>query len=277
VASVIRRIDLITLLHFNCPKLLHPTMRDFTLSAYRALIVSLQQARYQFQTFSGYLKSPASRSIMLRHDVDDRKLHSLEFARIQHQHGIVGTYYFRVVPESFDEGVIREIHSMGHEIGYHYEDMDFAGGNPEKAVLLFEQHLEKLRRVAPVSTICMHGSPKSKYDNKDVWKHYNYKNYNIIGEPYFDIDFTKVFYVTDTGRMWDGHKVSVRDKVTNHFNLSFHTTFEIIDCINKGQFPDKAMFNFHPQRWTDDKFLWIKEKNTQEIKNLAKYLLIKMR
>lgn len=252
-------------------------MRDFTLLAYQQLLDSLQQAGYQFQTFAEFIQKPAARSIMLRHDVDDRKLHSLEFARIQHKRGIVGTYYFRMVPESFDEAVIREIHDMGHEIGYHYEDMDFAGGDPHQAIILFEKHIEKLRKVAPVSTICMHGSPKSKYDNKDVWKHYNYRNYNIIGEPYFDIDFTKIFYLTDTGRMWDGHKVSVRDKVSNHFGLSFHTTFQIIDSIRNSELPDKVMFNFHPQRWTDDSVLWLKERNTQRVKNLAKYLLIKMR
>ncbi len=253
-------------------------MRDFTLSAYHVLLDSLQQANYQFQTFTDFLKKPAERTVMLRHDVDDRKLHSLEFAKIQHARGIVGTYYFRMVPESFDEGVIREIHSMGHEIGYHYEDMDFANGNPHEAVKLFEKHLEKLRRVAPVTTICMHGSPKSKYDNKDVWKHYDYKKYGIIGEPYFDIDFKKVFYLTDTGRMWDGHKVSVRDKVNahGHFNLSFHTTFEIAKTAQKG-LPDKIMFNFHPQRWTDDPALWLKEKNTQRLKNMVKYMLIKIR
>lgn len=252
-------------------------MRDFTLLAYNKLLDSLQQAEYQFQTFAGFLQAPARRSILLRHDVDDRKLHSLEFARIQHRRGIVGTYYFRMVPESFDEGVIREIYDMGHEIGYHYEDMDFAGGDPHRAIKLFEQHIEKLRKVAPVSTICMHGSPKSKYDNKDVWKQYNYRDYGITGEPYFDIDFTQMFYLTDTGRMWDGHKVSVRDKVDNHFGLSFHTTFEIIDNIYNGKFPDRVMFNFHPQRWTDDSLLWVKEKNTQQIKNLAKYLLIRVR
>jgi hypothetical protein len=34
------------------------------------------------------------KSIILRHDVDARKGHSLQFARIQHELGIVGTYYF---------------------------------------------------------------------------------------------------------------------------------------------------------------------------------------
>jgi hypothetical protein len=39
----------------------------------------------------------------------------------------------------------------------------------------------------------MHGSPRSKYDNKDVWKKYDYKKYEIKIEPYFDIDFNQMF------------------------------------------------------------------------------------
>lgn len=252
-------------------------MLDFSVNIYRTLLDALKGDGYQFQTFADFLTAPSKKAVMLRHDVDDRKLHSLEFARIQHEKGIVGTYYFRMVPESFDEAVIKDIYSMGHEIGYHYEDMDFANGDPDRAVQFFEKHLEKLRKVVPVSTICMHGSPRSKYDNKDVWKYYNYKNYDIIGEPYFDLNFQDVFYLTDTGRRWDGHKVSVRDKVEDCFGLSFHATAEIIDTIKKGNFPDKVMFNFHPQRWTDDYTLWLKEKYTQSLKNVVKYWLIKLR
>ncbi len=252
-------------------------MRDFTIDIYRELLQALKDQQYTFQTFSQYLQQPAERVIMLRHDVDDRKLHSLEFARLQHSMGIVGTYYFRMVPESFDEMVIKEIEELGHEIGYHYEDMDFAKGNPEKAIEFFDAHLGKLREVAQVSTICMHGSPRSKYDNKDVWDHYDYRSYEIIGEPYFDIDFEKVFYLTDTGRRWDGHKVSVRDKVNQHFKHSFHATQEIISAIKSGTLPDKVMMNFHPQRWTNDNSLWVREKYIQKIKNMIKYILILVR
>ena len=252
-------------------------MRDFTVDIYKELLKALKAAGYTFQTFSQYLQLPADRSIMLRHDVDDRKLHSLEFARIQHSMGIVGTYYFRMVPESFDERVIREIEELGHEIGYHYEDMDFAKGNPEKAIELFDQHLGKLRSVAEVSTICMHGSPRSKYDNKDVWKFYDYKTYEIIGEPYFDLDFEEVFYLTDTGRRWDGHKVSVRDKVNHSFDLNFRNTKEIIQAFEGGKMPDKIMFNFHPQRWTNNYKLWVREKYIQKIKNMIKYFVILLR
>ena len=252
-------------------------MKDFTFSVYKSLLSALKDRGYRFQTFRQYLDDAGERVILLRHDVDDRKEHSLEFARIQYRMGLVGTYYFRVVPESFDEKVIREIADMGHEVGYHYEDMDFAGGDPHQAVRYFEKHLDKLRNIVPVTTICMHGSPRSKYDNKDVWKYYDYRDFGIVGEPYFDLDFREIFYLTDTGRRWDGYTVSVRDKVRNHFDRSFKTTPEIIGSIREGNFPEKVMLNFHPQRWTDQPALWLKEKYSQQAKNMVKYWLIKFR
>lgn len=250
-------------------------MRDFTISAYRALLSALQQGAYQFQTFRQFLDQPASRVAILRHDVDDRKQNALLFARIQSEAGISGTYYFRIVPRSFDPHIIREVYAMGHEVGYHYEDMDFARGNPRLAIRLFEENLRAFRKVVPVYTICMHGSPWSKYDNRNLWKYYDYRDYGIVGEPYFDLDFSSVFYLTDTGRRWDGQQVSVRDKTENHFDLSFHATSEIISRLQRDEFPDKAMFNFHPQRWTDQPLLWLRENFTQRIKNMGKYWWIK--
>jgi hypothetical protein len=252
-------------------------MRDFTLTAYRSLLDSLQETGMLFQPFEEFLRNPFPNAVILRHDVDDRKLHSLEFARIQHERSIRGTYFFRMVPQSFDVNLIREIYEMGHEIGYHYEDMDFARGDPRQAIQFFGKHLEKLRKIAPVTTICMHGSPRSKYDNKDVWKHYNYRDYGICGEPYFDLDFKKVFYLTDTGRRWDGHKVSIRDKVPDYFGVTFHSTNEIIHHLKSDSFPKQVMFTFHPQRWTDNRSLWLKAKYFQALKNWVKYHLIKLR
>ena len=61
----------------------------------------------------------------------------------------------------------------------------------------------------------MHGSPLSKFDNRKLWEKYDYKEYGIIGEPYFDVDFSGVLYFTDTVRRWDGFDFSVRDKVSS--------------------------------------------------------------
>lgn len=248
---------------------------DFTYKIYKQLLNVLVKKGYEFQTFRDFIQAPKSKVILLRHDVDDRKLHSLAFAKIQHELNIKGTYYFRMVPESFDPIVIKQIEDMGHEIGYHYEDMDFANGDKDKALEYFEKHLKALREVAKIDTLCMHGSPKSKYDNKDIWQKYDYKSYDLIAEPYFDVDFNQIAYYTDTGRMWDGYKVSVRDKVNSKTNFPvFHSTSQIIKGIEKDIFPQQVMFNFHPQRWTDDKALWYKEALIQQLKNAVKRIIV---
>ena len=249
---------------------------DFTRKKYDELLQALISAGYNFQTFEEFIKSPKERSVVLRHDVDLLPYNSLKFAEIQARKGVKGVYYFRAVPKSWDEEVIGKIANLGHEIGYHYECLTTCNGDLKKGVADFEKNLSNLRKLVPVSTICMHGSPMSKYDSKDLWKKYDYKDYNLIGEPYFDINFNDVFYLTDTGMRWDGHKVSVRDKVQNVFNLSFHSTDEIIDALNKKVIPSKVMFNFHPQRWNDNKLKWFKEYSFQSVKNIIKqYLYVK--
>jgi hypothetical protein len=187
-------------------------MPDFTLNTFHRLLSTLKEQQYTFQTFAKFLREPAPRTIILRHDVDARKMNSLQTARIEKELGITGTYNFRIVPESFDIEIIKQIAGFGHEIGYHYEDLTIARGDCDKAMKLFEENLARLRRVVPVETICMHGSPLSKYDNRQLWEKYNYRDYDLIGEPYFDVDFNEVLYLTDTGRRWDGEAVSVRDK-----------------------------------------------------------------
>lgn len=250
-------------------------MKDFTVEKYTALLSSLISAEFKFQSFEEFLSSPEEKSIILRHDVDLLPYNSLRFAQIQAENNIQGTYYFRAVPQSWDESVIRQIHKLGHEIGYHYECLTTTKGDLKKGIKDFERNLEKLRTLAPVSTICMHGSPMSKHDSKDLWKTYDYRDFGIVGEPYFDVNFKKVFYLTDTGRKWDGDKVSVRDRVNSGFDLSFHTTDEIIQATHTDQLPDQIMFTFHPQRWTDNKFQWTKELLLQNTKNIVKRLIAK--
>jgi hypothetical protein len=124
----------------------------------------------------------------------------------------------------------------------------------------------------------MHGSPLSKFDNRAIWDKYDYRNLCITAEPYFDLDFNRFYYLTDTGRRWDGDSFSVRDKpflrtpLTNTVfqRQHYHSTEEIIGAIISGTFPDHAMMTFHPQRWTDNVITWSKEYLLQNIKNIIK-------
>ena len=249
--------------------------RDFTINVYRDLLRALIQAGFSFQTYRDYIENPKEKVIILRHDVDDRKYHSFLFAQIQRELGITGTYYFRVVPQSYDPQLMKDIASMGHEVGLHYEEMDLARGDLNKAYQLFLDHLKMFRTVVEVKTICMHGSPKSRFDNKAIWKENDYRSLGIIGEPYFDLNTEEVYYLTDTGMMWDGHRFSVRDKMANsRFPLTFHTTEEIILAIREGKFPKKCMMNFHPQRWHSGLAGWLLEKSSQALKNRVKGLIL---
>ena len=271
---------------------------DFSLLIYQQLLETLQAQGYQFLTFEQYcmlgisdreaqgpneIASP-EKYIILRHDVDLKAENSVATAKIEANLGIKASYYFRVVPDSDKPECIKAIVDLGHEIGYHYEDMSLCGGEPEKAVAHFAEKLAYFRTYYPVKTICMHGAPTSKYDSKDIWQFASYKNdFGLIGEPYFDVDFSDLFYLTDTGRRWDGYKVSVRDKIPTYQdiwtanNWVYKHTDDIIRACKDGSLPPRIMITTHPQRWTDNKAQQIKEMLVQNLKNTIKYILIKCR
>lgn len=238
---------------------------DFTLEKYRELLEALDDCA----------------QVTLRHDVDLKPKNSLTTAYIEREMGWEATYYFRAVPESFDPSVILQIASLGHQIGYHYESLTTCKGNLEAAYEDFCRNLEKLRALVPVKSIAMHGSPRSKWDSRELWKHYDYHALGIKTEPYLDTDFSKVFYLTDTGRRWDGFKVSVRDKIPGFQEQwikrgwVYHSTDDIIQAIMEGTFPERVLVNTHPQRWTDNRWQWLKEGVMQSIKNIAKLAIVK--
>ena len=232
---------------------------DFTLKRYRALLRALK-----------------GRDVILRHDVDKRPGNSLRIARMEAEEGWKAVYYFRAVPCSWDEKVIREIAAMGHEIGYHYECLTTCHGDLEAAWADFQKNLVALRKIAPVRSICMHGSPRSPWDSRDLWKHYDYKALGIETEPYLDTDFSTTFYLTDTGRRWDGWEASVRDKIPHwqevweKQGLVYHTTRDILRAAGEGSLPQQLMLTTHPQRWEPFGLRWMEEFLLQRAKNLVK-------
>ncbi|MBC8180178.1 hypothetical protein H8E88_03555 [candidate division KSB1 bacterium] len=98
-------------------------MRDFTLERYKSLLKAHLDRGFFFVSFEMFLEKPNRSLIIIRHDVDKLPDNSLQTAIIEHKLGIKGTYYFRSVPESFNEKIIRQIAELGHEIGYHYKNL----------------------------------------------------------------------------------------------------------------------------------------------------------
>lgn len=293
---------------------------DFTINALKDLFMALRDSGFSFLTvegFAGHRYLASERMAILRHDIDRLPFNALACAQMETLMEIQGTYFFRITSGSYNSKIIREISSMGHEIGYHYEDLSLVAKRNKpsfepdgssyqellagKAYESFTRNLERLRELVPVKTACMHGSPLSRWDSRQIWRYFDYKELGIVCEPYFDIRLNDILYLTDTGRRWNGASVSVRDRVyyrdmdyysdwvrkpvdgsamasggtgiAMSLQYNFKTTGDIIRALRGNSFPDRALITCHPQRWSLNAIQWVGELTGQKIKNAAKYFI----
>ena len=255
-------------------------MRDFTPEMYEKLLTCLKNNKYSFLTFYEYLKNKNhfSKIVIIKHDIDLKPNNALLTSNIEFNMKIKASYYFRASTNSFSPSVIKKLKKQGHEIGYHYEELSLTKGNVDKAYALFKKNLQIIQQITDIKTICMHGSPLSRFNNKKIWDKYNYKNLGIIGDPAFDIDFRKFFYITDTGRKWNSN-AGVRDcaDVSRDFNIKIINTKDLINKINQNTIPPYVMINVHSQRWHQKKYYWLKELFLQNFKNIIKLFIIQFR
>ena len=231
---------------------------DFTYEAYEGLIRAAVANDYPFLTVREYLRRDErpERFVVMRHDVDRKPGNALDMARMEADAGVSTTYYFRTTDGVFDPEIVREIESLGHEIGYHYEDLDRTGGDAEAAHESFARHLSRVRDVADVSTVCMHGNPLTPHDNRDMWRRgdepdgYGFEAYDVDGEAYLSVDFTDVTYFTDTNRTWYDARTTVNDWPVgpSEKDLQVGSTYELIDLVESRRI-DRLYLLAHPNRW----------------------------
>ena len=251
---------------------------DFTIDKYRELVLALKGAGYEFVRYDEYCEGQrAERMVVMRHDVDRSVERAKRLAEIEKEMDVKASYYFR---ERFIGDDVVCIASLGHEVGYHYEDLVEEKGDVDRAYARCMRNIEILRQLVDVRTITMHGSPMSGIDSGELWRRYNYRDIGIIGEPRFDINWSEMFYLTDTGRSWNG--VSRRDKI-NKFQyiwenkcFIYRRTDDIIKALEQGKFPTKVMITIHPQRWSEGIMHWLKEFVFQSCKNVLKFILLKI-
>lgn len=251
--------------------------KDFTYDVYEQLLITLGKKGYAFRTFEEFVSGGSEgKTAVLRHDVDRIPFNALNMGQIEHNLGIRASYYFRVVPHVWDEEILQKTVDLGHEVAYHYEDLTITRGDYQKAIDHFGRQLQRFRQFYPSRTICMHGSPMARWDNRKLWEQYDYHDYDIVAEPYFDVDYSQVFYITDTGRAWNNSSISVRDKVDSGFDIPIHSTFHLMELIAADELPDQIMINTHPHRWFDPGLYWYRELVMQNVKNVVKSVLVKV-
>lgn len=249
---------------------------DFTLTKYRELCEVISNSKYKPMGLESYLtqKEGYGKIIILRHDVDSRPEHSLRIAEIEKEYKLRSTYYFRMTEKVFQQDIIDQIQSLGHEIGYHYEVLDKAKGDFETAIKIFEEELEEFGKICDIRTICMHGNSRTPWNSRDIWKKYDFTEFGVMGEAYLSVDFSKLMYFSDSARTWD-RKYKVKDVLdeSNESNMpKIRHTNEIIDFINNEQY-DGFYILTHPDEWTDSSATWLWDLVRQSFRNRAKLAL----
>lgn len=251
-------------------------MKDFTLGAYKQYLQAIKASYPTILCFADFfpLAETPDTFVIIRHDVDRKPKNALKMARLESKMGIRSTYYFRTRPHVFVPEIISEIAGAGHEIGYHYENLSDAKGDYPAALRDFERNLAKMRKIAPIRTIAMHGSPMSRHDNRELWRNPETHGYlktslQIHGEVYLDIDYSDIAYITDTGRNWRAEKSNRRDIVNSALAPDFKNSRALLDCFNRACYP-RVVFQVHPERWADSGIEYCTQMAKDQIANLVK-------
>lgn len=236
---------------------------DFTIGKYTDLCEAIAFSGYTPLTVRAYLEAQdlPSRVIVMRHDVDTSPRNEPKTALIESDFGIAATYYFRCKGGVFRPDVMSEIAALGHEIGYHYETLDKAKGDIERALEIFKDELAVFRRVADVKTVSMHGNPLTQWDNRDLWRKHDFRDLGILGEAY--LSFRDIVYLSDTGRTWSP-AFKVKDVLPSDANNGgqiitgpkVHSTDDVINLVETGQH-DRLYLLTHAGRWGASTFDWV--------------------
>jgi hypothetical protein len=249
---------------------------DFTYQAYADLLDAGLDAGYEFLTVREYLSSSSlpEQFLVLRHDVDRKPWNALQMARIEALRDVPSTYYVRAIDKTFKPDLMAELAELGHEVGYHYEEMDTADGDVATAHADFERNLERFRRVVDIDTICMHGNPLSAHDNRDMWAEGapDYGDYDLLGEAYLSMDFEDVTYFSDTGRTWEDGPLKVKDHTMGEGEKTVQadSTWELVDLVRAGEL-DRACLLTHPNRWAGSVAELTSERAKDVAVNAVKY------
>ena len=243
---------------------------DFTLDSYFQIIDAGLNASYQPLAVVDLFKEPSRTDphIVLRHDVDRHPENALAMAKGEARRGVRATYYFRTISKTLKPDIISAIADLGHEIGYHYEDFHAARYDSDKAWDQFCDNLERLRNIAPIETIAMHGSPLAKFNNMELWKYHAFAERDVQ-DCILSFDWGDYAFFTDTGRSFAAGRTNLRDKIGGKSHPDIATSPQLAAFL-RDRVENKIQISTHPERWNTPGLSWVRQWGQDTAVNLIK-------
>jgi hypothetical protein len=235
------------------------------------------------------------RTVVIRHDVDYFPNRALAMAAIEAEKKAAVTYYIRRRFFDSDLDLVRKIAELGHEIGYHYEEVDTHQKAPNRqvardAVGFFIGSLLDLDRLGfPIKTVCAHGNPLTDVDNRQVVHLARDPDYieklaftydqeevkkkisdRLIGDASIDITGDDVdLYIPDTGRF--NPRFNLKDRVDRCPITGLNSLAEFERILQSGKY-NRIYMNMHPDRWSGDMATWTFDLLFDSAKNMLKMI-----
>lgn len=174
---------------------------EFTYGAYKELLTLLREHGYTFCNYHDY--QGCDKSVIVRHDIDMDIEKAVKMAQIEMEMNVISTYFVLVTSNFYNifskenEGMLRKIHEMGHEVGLHFDEAKYAGQEGD-LVQVVRQEAELLEKCmgCSVRSVSMHRPSK-----KTLEADYLIEDGNIINS-YGTEFFRNHKYVSDSRRNW---------------------------------------------------------------------------
>jgi hypothetical protein len=174
----------------------------FSLELYRKTLERAKELGYRFPTVSELRQGSQSynRFLLLRHDIDVAPRYALRMARLEHEFGVRSSYYVLLHSIYYNPAApphweaLREIISMGFEVGLHYETDFFEkrGLEPLPGVLRDVAALEHILQIR-IRSVSQH-RPASSSFLRELNEHYvDAYNHDLMHN---------VRYISDSGFKW---------------------------------------------------------------------------
>ena len=190
----------------------------FTYSGYRNLISRIKESDYEICNYHNYVS--AEKCAILRHDIDNSSEAALRLGKVEETMGVHSTWFVLITSNFYNPAsaecrtALKELQSMGHEIGLHFDEMAYGEALPsgqiiaaiQKEAAILSQILE-----TPVTTVSMHRPSKETLDaNLEIPG-----MVNSYGKTFFH-DFK---YLSDSRHRW---RESVEDVIKSGKHNRLH-------------------------------------------------------
>lgn len=194
---------------------------EFTLEDYRKLLNTSLEIGYKICSYDNI--DDFERGIILRHDVDFSPIKALEVAKIEHELGVKSTYFVLLSTEFYNvfsnesAEIFKDILSMGHEIGLHFDEQRYTTTSLEQIKENIYNEAEILGRAlsTQINVISMHRPSKFTLDASIELEGF----INSYSKKYFK-DMT---YISDSRMHWREDPIALVSKnQTNKIHILTH-------------------------------------------------------